>query len=113
LKDTKRKFFDNKIYEITSSNKRPWDLMNWVKKKSFPAIETISFNNHPCNTLPELWHALHSSYNSAENRPINSGFHNNIPQAGIIDWSPFSNQEFKDAIDKCSLSSTPGPDHIS
>jgi len=52
-------------------------------------------------------------YNSAENRPINSGFLNDIPQAGIIDWLSFSNQEFKDAIDKCSLSSTPGPDHIS
>jgi len=86
--------------------------MNWVKKKSFPAIETISFNNHLCNTLPKLWHVLHSSYNLAENRSINLGFLNDIPQAGIIDWPPFSNQEFKDAIDKYSSSSIPSPDHI-
>jgi len=66
LKDTKRKFFDNKIYEIASSNKRPWDLMNWIKKKSLPAIETILFNNYPCNTLPKLWHALYSSYNLSQ-----------------------------------------------
>ena len=29
---TKRVFFDNRIQEITSTNKRPWDLMNWVNK---------------------------------------------------------------------------------
>jgi len=51
----KRKFFDNKIHEIASSNKRPWDLMSWVRKKSLPAIESISYENHPCNTLPNLW----------------------------------------------------------
>jgi len=34
IKETKHLFFDNKIQEITSKNKRSWDLMNWVKKAS-------------------------------------------------------------------------------
>ena len=46
----KRKFFDNKIHEITSSNKRLWDLMSWIRKKSLPAIKSISYKNHPYNT---------------------------------------------------------------
>ena len=111
-RSAKKEFFNNKIYEIASSNKRPWDLMNWVKKKNLPTIESILYEGQLCNTLPDLWHALHSSYNSAENRPINASFLNEIQQADQIHWPPFSKQEFKDAIAKCSSSSTPGPDHI-
>ena len=85
--------------------------MNWVKKKNLPTIESILYEGQPCNTLPDLWHALHSSYNSAENRPINASFLNEIPQADQILWLPFSKQEFTDA--KCSSLSTPSPDHIS
>jgi len=29
--------------------------MSWVRKKSLPAIESISYENCPCNTLPDLW----------------------------------------------------------
>jgi len=75
----KRKFFNNKIYEIASSNKRPWDLMSWVRKKSLSAIESILYENHPCNTLPDLWNALHNLYNSVENRPVNIRFLNKLP----------------------------------
>jgi len=87
--------------------------MNWVKKKSMPAIETISYENCPCNTLIDLQHALHNPYNSAENRPVNTCFLNKIPQADTIKWPTFSKQEFRDAIAKCSSSSSLGPDHIS
>ena len=86
--------------------------MNWVKK-NLPTIESILYEGQSCNTLPDLWHALHSSYNSADNRFINTSFLNETPQANQILWPPFSKQEFKDAIAKCSSSSTPGPDHIS
>ena len=41
----KRNFLNKKIYKIVSSNKRPWDLMNWVRKKSIPTIESISYEN--------------------------------------------------------------------
>jgi len=87
--------------------------MNWVQKKLMLAIESISYENRPCNTFPDLWHALHNFYNSAENRPVNTRFLNKILQVGLIDWPNFSKQAFKDAIAKCSLSSAPGPDHIS
>ena len=87
--------------------------MNQVWKKLLPAIETILYENHSCNTLSDLWLTLHNSYNSAKNRPINTRFLNKIPQANTIDWFTFSKQEFRDAIAKCSSSSSPGPDHIS
>jgi len=81
----KRKFFNDKIHEIASSNKRPWDLMSWVRKKSLPAIKSISYENRPYNTLPNLWNALHKSYNSAENRPVNTRLLNELPQADSIE----------------------------
>jgi len=87
--------------------------MNWVKKKNLPTIESILYKGQSCNTLPDLWHALYSSYNSVENRPINASFLNETPQADQILWPPFSKQEFKDAIAKCSPSLTPSLDHIS
>jgi len=65
------------------------------------------------NTLLDLWHALYNSYNLAEDRPINTCFLNEVPQENIINWPTFSKQEFRDAIAKCSLSSSSGPNHIS
>jgi len=112
VRNAKRTFFDQKIQEITSSNKRLWDLMNWVKKKNLPAIEAIYHEGQPCNNLEALWNALHSSYNSAENRAINTRFLDSIYQSDNIDWPPFTGQEFKDAIAKCSNASSPSPDHI-
>jgi len=47
-------FFDNKIQEIVSTNKRPWDLINWVKKHKLLATEAIKFNSYPCNKLDKL-----------------------------------------------------------
>ena len=54
IREAKRTFFDKKIHEIALSNKRPWDLMNGVRKKALPSIETISHKGQPCNTLPAL-----------------------------------------------------------
>jgi len=86
--------------------------MNWVKKKALPAVESIIYEGIPCNSLKSLWNTLHSSYNSAANWPINLAFLNELPKYDNIEWPPFSKQEFRDAIAKCSSTSTPGPDHI-
>ena len=51
----KKSFFDSKIQEITLTNKRLWDLMNWIKKHKLPAMEAIKFNSRLCNNLDELW----------------------------------------------------------
>ena len=112
VQNAKRIFFNQKIQEIASSNKRPWNLMNWVKKKNLPAIEAIYHEEQPCNNLKALWNALHSLYNSADNRAINTRFLDGINQCNDIDWPPFTSQEFKEAIAKCSNASSLGPDHV-
>jgi len=53
--------------------------MSLVKKKFLSAIKAITFEDQPCNTLIDLWNVLHSSYNSAENQPINTSFLNKLP----------------------------------
>jgi len=112
IQNAKRTFFDQKIQEIALSNKRPWDLMNWVRKKNLPAIEVIYHKGQPYNNLAALWNALHSSYNSAENRSINTRFLDGINQCDNIEWPPFIGQEFIDAIAKCSNTSSPSLDHV-
>ena len=54
VKIAKRVFFDNRIQEIASNNKRPWDSINWVKKQRLPATKAIKFNGLPCNNLDNL-----------------------------------------------------------
>jgi len=86
--------------------------MSWVRKKNLLAIETIYHKGQPCNNLTTLWNALYSSYNSAENRPIDTRFLDGITQCDDIDWLPFTGQEFMDAIAKYLNASSPGPDHV-
>ena len=54
VKIAKRVFFDNRIQEIASNNKRPWDSINWVKKQRLPATKAIKFNGLPYNNLDNL-----------------------------------------------------------
>ena len=54
-KKAKYIFFNNRIQEIATKNQKPWDLINWVKKRKFLTIEV-----------------LHQSFNLAQNCQVNS-----------------------------------------
>ncbi|TEB14657.1 hypothetical protein FA13DRAFT_1651748, partial [Coprinellus micaceus] len=70
VKTTRRDFFDERIKEIAETNKRPWDLMDWVKERKNPPCEAIHYNGEPCHDLDKLWDALHGTYNAANDRPV-------------------------------------------
>jgi len=53
-RSAKWSFFDDRIAEIASTNKCPWDLMSWVKQCKLPAVEAIQYQGLPCNSLSDL-----------------------------------------------------------
>ncbi|KAF5320635.1 hypothetical protein D9611_013769 [Ephemerocybe angulata] len=79
-KAAKRMFFDARIKEVAETNKRPWDLMAWVKERKNPPCEAIQFNGQPCHELSDLWDALHNTYNAASDRAVDVSILNELPQ---------------------------------
>ena len=63
----RRKYFDRKVEEVASENKRPWDLMNWVGPRNTLSLEGLSFNGKPCETKEQVFEAFHSSFHAASN----------------------------------------------
>ena len=45
--------------------------MNWVKKYKLLATKAIHFNKQPCIKLEDLWQALYSTFNLAQDQQIN------------------------------------------
>ena len=111
-RSAKWSFFDGRIAEIASTNKCPWDLISWVKQRKLPAVEAIRYQGLPCNTLPDLWYALHSSYNAAANRSVQLSILDDVPCLVPRPWVSFSILEMSEALKACSNVSALGPDHI-
>jgi hypothetical protein len=77
-----------------------------------PPCEAISYNGEACVDLPQLWEALHGTYNGAAGRPCDPNVLDAIPPLEEREWPPFSHCEMTDALRACSSCSTPGPDHV-
>ena len=86
--------------------------MNWIKRRKLPAIEAITHDGQPCLTLDSLWKVLHNTFNTALNRQVDPNIINEIKHKPSQNWFPFSKEEFKSAISKCSDTSAPGPDKL-
>ncbi|CAA7267573.1 unnamed protein product [Cyclocybe aegerita] len=111
-KDTKHDFFDERIAEIATSRKRPWDLMEWVKQRKLPPCEAIHDGDQPCDDMDDLWDALHGTYNSASGREYDASVLDELPDEPVRDWADFSEHELLSALKGCSNSSAPGPEHV-
>ena len=87
--------------------------MNWVNKKKLLAIETIKYNGQQCMDINDLWCALHSTFNMANNRQVDTSILDELSNKSIVPWPEFSREEFKFLLSSCNNSSAPGPDKLS
>jgi hypothetical protein len=108
----KRTFFDEKFEEITTLNHRPWDLMSWVKARKLPAVDTICYDDSPCEMPTQLWNGLQSTYNSVADRFMSATIDSLIPASPPHEWIPFTLNELCDLLEACSNTSAPRPDHL-
>ena len=112
IKKVKRLYFENKIQEITNKRKSPWELTSWINRQWLSVTEAIKHNGQLCLFPEILWNTLHSTFNTAQNRQTNIEILNKIDHKPMALWAPFSKEEFKQVITKCSDSSAPGPDKL-
>jgi hypothetical protein len=88
--------------------------MDWVGPRKTPPVESISYQGAPCTTPDLLWNALHSTFNSAQDRPIDlTVLGDKWESPTIRAWIPYSAAKMLDALLGTSNRSAPGPDHIS
>ncbi|PPQ89845.1 hypothetical protein CVT25_007078 [Psilocybe cyanescens] len=86
--------------------------MSWVQQRKLPPCKAIQYQEQPCHTLPQLWDALHNTYNSVLDRVFDISILDSIPDMPVRGWVPFSAIEMQEALASCSNVSAPGLDHI-
>jgi hypothetical protein len=73
--------------------------MDWVSPRKIPPVEEISYQGVPCTSLDQLWNTLHSTFNSALDRPIDlSVLGDKWESPSIRAWVPYSAAELSDAL---------------
>ena len=66
----------------------------------------IKYNNQLYLEINNLWHALYSSFNTAQHHHIEEEILEEINSVPPFSWAPFSEEEFIRVIAKCNNSST-------
>ena len=62
--------------------------------------------------MKDLWNTLHKSFNSTQEREVNTHFLDEIPDKPTIKWKLFSRNKIINAIKKCNNSLALGPDKL-
>ena len=75
-------------------------------------MKAIKYDNQPYLSLDSLWNALHSSFNTALHRQVNTNILDEIENKQTSTWAPFSKEEFNITLGSCNNLSTPGPDKL-
>ena len=61
-------------------------------------IEAIQYEGHLCIELEDLQNALHKSFNSAQEREVDTHFLDEIPDKPTIEQNSFSKNKLIDVI---------------
>ena len=76
--------------------------MNGVKKRNLPVVKTIKYNNCLCLEINNLWHALYSTFNLAQDYYVDIEVLDEITDKSPEEWPLFSKEEFMKAVTKCN-----------
>ena len=113
VKHAKRSFFDDRITHVSDTQQRVWDLMSWTRPRPLPATATVVHQGRPVASDEELFEALHATFHSAVNRPVDPSILLDpaVPHPVPRAFQPFSRRELLDQL-KSAPNSAPGGDHI-